>query len=386
VSGSQPPTLFNRALSITVGKKSAPPSMSIDVGSDPNSTTQGGQTLSLQDLHCQFEVTQVMWQMPWHLVLTVWNPRPDYFAAMLEYTDITVVAGYNIQNMKPVPVPPIGSAGYSQPTPAQPQQLYKPGGGIIFQGDIVWYERGRENATDTYLRIWAVMNDRVTNNSMINQTIDTPHNDVDVINACIKAFQAQNQSPHFTITAGPLPDAIINSPISTRSRTLCGLPIDIIRDVAQTYHGYAYFDLFGQLHIVTDAGLLPNGKPVIPINSTTGMIGVPRMNLDASISVIALLNSNIVPGGIIQLNEQDIVRQSLTPQGNIGSGVILNEQDQATQNALTRNVNMAAIPKDGFYSVWSVVHTGDTRGDAWYSEITTRGLDMSTQPVKGISG
>jgi hypothetical protein len=30
-----------------------------------------------------------------------------------------------------------------------------PGGSYVFSGNVIWFERGRENATDTFLRLHA---------------------------------------------------------------------------------------------------------------------------------------------------------------------------------------------------------------------------------------
>jgi hypothetical protein len=76
-------------------------------------------------------------------------------------------------------------------------------------------------------------------------------------------------------------------------------------------------------------------------------------------------------------NEADITRSRLskaaTPQGLGGT-----DGTSASDLGQAQRIQMAAslIDKgDGIYSVWSVRHWGDNRGNPWYSDVTTYGVD-----------
>ena len=161
---------------------------------------------------------------------------------------------------------------------------------MLFSGDVVWFERGREeNQTDTFLRIYANSFDIAINQSMVNTTLPAGSTQKDVAQACVDAMNKDESTLHMalgTLTAG-MEDAK-----SPRSRTLYGMPKDILRDVAQTVGGHCFIDPKGKVNIVKPDDP-PSASPVVVLNSRTGMIGVPHQNIDGSMSARCLLNPSI---------------------------------------------------------------------------------------------
>ena len=104
----------------------------------------------------------------------------------------------------------------------------------------------------------------------------------------------------------------------------------------------------------------------IEVNSNTGMIGEPDQT-EEGITVTTLLNSQIRWGSKIHLNQTDITRfQINNPDLNApysGTGLIQN-------NAIA----VLPLNNDGIYAVVQVTHSGDTRGNDWFS------CDMCHQP------
>jgi hypothetical protein len=418
-----PPSLFGRRWELTLAKPVGGPTANVsapdlppqivpatEVGGPLNpSATQGGTQLPLGAFHFTFEVDQIALQTPWRATVTIYNPPSNYSPKVYkEYSKLTISAGYANANTAAVaaqqnqtpglltqfstPAYTPGSVSSEQAAAAtqQAQQTanqqqiasgvnpgQQPGRGfVLFVGDVVWFERGRENATDTYIKLFAMCFDNLLNTTIVNQTLPAGHNDADVVQACVNAMNSQapfNADPSNRISIGALPDEIQSSRQSIRARTVFGQTPDVLRDCAQSHNGYAYIDFDNSLIFITQQSG-PIARPVIELNSKTGMVGVPHQNMDGSTTLLSLLNANLRPGAIIKVNEKDIVRTMLTNAAQSGQAQTIPAEQQAVQ------WQMEGINSDDTYTVWSAVHTGDTRGDAWYTEITTRAVNITAQP------
>jgi hypothetical protein len=97
--------------------------------------------------------------------------------------------------------------------------------------------------------------------------------------------------------------------------------------------------------------------PVFPdqailITKRSGLIGSPTLTY-VGVEAKALLNPEIKPGAIVKIEAQ-------APNINVG-----NLQFQPVLRELG----------DGYFFVQKAVHTGDTRGNDWYTDITGRALE-----------
>lgn len=151
---------------------------------------------------------------------------------------------------------------------------------------------------------------------------------------------------------------------SPRGKVLFGNTRSILRDHAAS-NNYIWNILDGQLQ-GTKAYQARTGEQAIEVNSNTGMIGEPDQT-EEGITVTTLLNSQIRWGSKIHLNQTDITRfQINNPDLNApysGTGLIQN-------NAIA----VLPLNNDGIYAVVQVTHSGDTRGNDWFS------CDMCHQP------
>jgi hypothetical protein len=368
--------LWLRTWNLTIGQPSAGITTggandrpAIGVGSDTSSTTQGGGTLNLSDFRILFQYEMSATNGgPWHCIMTVYNV-PDELARQIvdQYTTVALTAGYSL----PQPTQdssvtishdaqglPVGERSDTQAVTLP--QGYKPGGSLLFSGPVVWYERGRENATDTFLRIYAQSNDRALNLSLVNTTLPAGHTQKDVAQACVDAMaKVQPRSFLGWLTSG------LEDTKSPRSRTLYGMPRDVLRDVAQSHGAFCHIDDTGKVNILKPGD--PPPTPAIVINGTTGMIGIPKQNMDGGISVTTLLNPSIRPGTIVQINQGDVVQKQLSQSGQ---GLAQQIKDVEMQQIAMQRAT------DGLFQVWTVTHHGDTRGNPWYSDIIT----MATVP------
>lgn len=350
----------------------------IYVGSDSDSKTQGGTEVSFQGFHITFEVSQSQTQMPWTMIATVYNVPLDWVAKLNEYSVVTLLAGYQNPQQSPATITQSQAEGTSAVPRASKQN--SPGGSNLFEGTVIWVERGRESATDTYIRIFAANYDIESNLAVVNKNLPAGYTQQDVVQACIDAMNdanKQNNSPKAPVTLGQVTQKLSTAQ-ATRGRTLYGTPGQILRDLAQTADAYCHIDYGGQLHIIAQDDSLPN--PVIVLNSQSGMVGIPHQNTDGSISAVSLLNTSIKPGALVQINEKDITRKMLSSAATQNAGMTSETQSVAIQQAAfdpSLMAGSAAFSADGYFTVWSVVHRGDTRGNPWYSEIITMPVDQS---------
>jgi hypothetical protein len=95
---------------------------------------------------------------------------------------------------------------------------------------------------------------------------------------------------------------------------------------------------------------------------------VPEAMIDG-IHVRCLLNPNIKIGRRIQINNGDIVSTKVLAQGYPRVGDV----------TLFPNVT-----DDGVYRCYEITHTGDSRGEAWYTDIICLSVDSSAAPDKSV--
>ena len=88
------------------------------------------------------------------------------------------------------------------------------------------------------------------------------------------------------------------------------------------------------------------------LNSRTGLVGMPAQTFNG-IEARCLLNPEIKPSTLIQIDESSIQRQAISPNYSAGA----------------RNFNMPSIDADGIYKIYEVTHHGDTRGTDWYTDM-----------------
>lgn len=311
-----PGKLFGRLWALAVGT--------------PTDAGGGGKAINLSDFHIEFSVETGMMLNPWQLTATVTNV-PDDLAQQItqEFTNVTLSGGYQ-------------HARYGQ----------------LFAGDIVFFEKGKLSATDTFLRIHAACGSQAMLEPLINKRLPPGTTGQDIINAVLSAMGP------YGITAGTITQIdAIQTQKSTRSRTLYGLPPEVMRDLTQAIDGFCFIDSNNKLHVLGPGEKLP-AKP-IEINVLNGMTSIPTQQIGAAIHVQCLLNYQITPGCQIKINN-DEVNKVIKAQGG--------DTSQAINQTYSLQM-MAHIESDGIYTAWSVTHHGDNRGQPWYTEITTKPLD-----------
>lgn len=229
--------------------------------------------------------------------------------------------------------------------------------GVLFDGTIMQFRRGRMNATDTYLDILAACGDQEYNFGIVSASMPAGTPTPVVMQEVGKQMGLPNILSN--VTGGVLP----------RGKVLWGMGRTHLRQIAATA-GASWSIQNGGLQMSTFKHYLP-GEAVV-LNSSTGMIGVP-IQTDQGISVRCLINPKIRIGGLVQLNNKDIN----TMVNQDPSKAILPYDQWAGTAVLLADV----IQGDGFYCAFVVEHHGDTRGEDWYSDIVCLAVDKSAASI-----
>jgi hypothetical protein len=309
------------------------PEVTVTAKRDP---PQPGKKIDLSEFHLTFEVKRAAFQTPASLVAHIYNVGDDLMQRIAsEFTRVTLSAGYQ-------------NGPY----------------GVIFDGVVVWFERGRENATDTVLVIHANEWDQAWNGTVMNDGLPEGATHEDVVKAVLGVMTP------YGISLGVL--SALDPAKSPRARAMVGMARDQLRDIAQANDAMAFIDQDGKLNVLKKDDVL--STPAIVLNTSSGMIGVPRMTLGQGVAVTSLLNPGIKPGASIRINQKELITRIEAPAGGTG-GTKQQIQD------LTTTQQVAA---DGGYKIYSVTHHGDNRGNPWYSDIMT--MPMSPQKMKPSFG
>lgn len=268
-----------------------------------------GKGLDLSDMHIVFTVWSATTQTPKHANIRVYNLSSETANRIKnEFTAVFLQAGYD------------GSYGQ------------------IFSGTMIQKRRGRENGTDTFIDIVAADNDSGYNWAVVNKTLAAGWTQTDYYKALI-----QTMAP-YGVSAGYAPDF---SPAQLpRGKVMYGMARDYMRELSGA-SGSHWTVESGKLHMVPVNGYLP-GETVV-LTSQSGMIGMPTQTIDG-IVVRCLLNPNIRPGRLIQIDNASI-------------------QQAAFSASYTALNFFPSLDADGFYKVYSISQSGDTRGTSFYSEM-----------------
>lgn len=267
-----------------------------------------GVALDVSELHCTFDVQYVVNQTPPFSTVVIFNLNPETEDFILEYgAHVVVEAGYE-------------GSQY----------------GEIFQGDLVEPIRDMSDNVTYRLTLSCLASD-----SMINQGF--------VAFSLAKGQSARNILTNLASKASvPTPLGEISPRLSTsqlpRGKSVFGLTRDYIRQIAQG-NNMTFYSADGKINLLHAADP-PQGE-IITLSPSSGLIGQPVQS-GLGVSFECLLNP------AMRINTLVHIESSLI-------------------QAQTFQIGQYPRPLDGegIYRIISVEHTGDTRGDPWYTKCTT---------------
>lgn len=247
------------------------------------------------------------------------------------------------------------------------QAGYEGNYGVIFQGNIKQAFLGRENATDTFFEILAGDGDEAYNYAIVNSTLIAGSTYQDQIEALVSPMKP------FGVTMGYLPP--LPQTRFPRARVLYGTVRDQLRSLSQTLD-LDWSIQNGKINFVPRKSYLPG--EVVLLTNNTGLIGTPQQT-NEGVNLKCLLNPQIDIAGRIKLD---------TASGDFINPVKLNLENIALAKGNTEEINrQLPLPftPDGIYYVYILEHTGDTRGQSWYTSLVCLYFNSTTNPLNSVS-
>lgn len=293
----------------------------------------GAEGIDCSDLRIRFTVRTQDVNYPWQADITVTNlSNATANRIRNEYKEVYLEAGYEGNSAE------------------------------IFRGEVIQVRGpGRETPTDTYLNIQAAASQRAHSYAVVNKTLAAGHTFRDQVDAVLEAMKP------FGVTAGYIAD--LGNVRMPRGRAMFGMARNQLRAICMTV-GASWFISGTKLNIVKNNESLP-GEAVV-LNSNTGMIGMPVQTIEG-VEARCLLNPRLKVGGLVQINEASIQRARVS--------ITTNNSYIVEQTILDRNIS-----SDGIYKVLQVIHSGDTRGTEFYSDILCSSFGSGPSPAAYARG
>ena len=238
------------------------------------------------------------------------------------------------------------------------QAGYEGNFGVIFDGTIKQVRRGRESQVDTYLDITVADGDSAYNFSVLSLSLAAGQT---APNSAVQEYLKATVG--YGVSKGYIPDLPGNS--LPRGKAVYGMTRDEMRKLAHnTDTSWSIQD--GKVNMVPLTAYMPGDVPIL--TAATGMVGLPEQTQNG-IKIKVLLNPNIKIGQAVKIDNKSIQKMRY--------GLSLNSQQ--SQNYF--NELAAKLNDDGFYYVMVAEHSGDTRGQDYYSNLICLAIDATVIPT-----
>jgi len=265
-----------------------------------------GQGVELSNLRIAFEVVKTVDAIPNSATIRVYNLNNDNVAAIQQdYEDVIIKAGY--------------AGGEAQ----------------IFAGNIQYVSHYRQGP-DYITEITAADGDRDYRNAYISETLAAGTTDVDVVDRCI-GNMTKTRKGTVQISGAP----------QSRGTVLQGPVREILSQVAMS-NACNWSIQDGQLQMVRADSKI--GQAIV-VSAQTGLLEAPERN-DKGIAARCLLNPNFHINGVIKLDNEAIRVKAAKPK--------ILKQERHERPPVRLN-------PDGIYKIIKLTHSGDNRGNEWYS-------------------
>ena len=232
---------------------------------------------------------------------------------------------------------------------------YQENNGVIFRGELYWKSVGRESETDTFMRLVAATGDTALQYSVVNASLKKGSTQKDFFELVSKQLVENG------LEVSKAPQQLMMTRLP-RGKTVFRMSKDALDMIASTNSINWGVGTQG-LVCVSKKPVQDDNQEVVVLNANSGLIGRPRLT-PSGVEIQCLLNPKIDIGTIIQINNKSIQRNSY--QTNYGAFV---------ENLPTTD---AYVDADGLYQVIARQHTGDNRGNEWYTTVMCIGLDATT--------
>lgn len=303
----------------------------------PEQKEPSSQGLELAALRVTFNVHSSTVTSPQELDARIYNLSPQTMKKVIQFGRVKLTAGYK----------------YGQ---------Y----GVIFDGKVVQYRRGKENPTDTYLEIKGFDGDELSKSISVHR-FEAGQKEAVAIKQFIKDTG---------IKEGHVSDKV-GTQLLVRPWVVAGMTQKYLRDMMLKYNANCFPSL-GKLHVVPQREYLPGEKVIL--SPRTGLVGIPEATPEG-IQIRCLLNPRIKIGGIVKLDNSLISGVAFIPGGGpVDENTFYSGQFSDATMGQKVSVPVPTSPI-GEYKVYMIEYTGDTRGQPWYCDLICVGLNANGEPM-----
>jgi hypothetical protein len=329
-TGQANPDQFIRKINLTVYGNTSLRGLTgnIEPGLVASPTGEGAQDgLELSALRCTFQLTKQTLATPNLLYAKVYNLSKQTRERVKQYGRVQLSAGYQKGNF-----------------------------GMLFDGTVVLYVQGKEDAVNTYLEIFAGDGDMALSSAVVSLTFpadSTPE-------AKGKAVLQQANIPVGTMNMG---GATTGSP---RSSSFIGPVSKIMRNLTNATKS-DFFIENGTAHVIPWKGYR-EGEMVV-LSPTSGMVGMPKVTPDG-IEATCLLNPKLRLAGLVQINSDLISNVAFQPGGqNPYANANTYAPPAYTPGGSSLPAFSTVNTPTGIYKIVFLSFFGDNRGNAWYANL-----------------
>ena len=214
---------------------------------------------------------------------------------------------------------------------------------VLFDGEIIQARNLRVDVTDKVLAILATDGSTPRNYAVVNKTLSAGHTHYDRLMACYEPMKALG------LGLGYIDKDALTQTKFPRGAALWGNSKSHLREICSATRTQWSIQR-GKLQVLSNDKALPGS--VIVLNSKTGLVGLPMQTIQG-IEGVCLLNGNMVPGCVVQIDQRSIQLAEFDP--SIAG---------APNNKLLEQTGVSA---DGKYKVLYVGHVGDSRGEPFFT-------------------
>ena len=256
----------------------------------------GETALDVSALRCTFSVEKNMDEEPNYSIIKIYNLATETLNAIVSKGDGVII-----------------EAGYENGA-----------FGLIFNAEIIQWIKGKDDSTDTYLKLVCQDSDHLLTSAFVAKTLAAGATHQDVVDLCAAGYGVGTMD-------------IENSPLP-RAKTLFGLTRYYLHRVAVSNDAHFYVD-DGEINIVSASYAAGEGPDLRP---DTGLIGTPEQT-EYGISGQCLLDPRLKLNQMIHVSSEYVVEEEAS-----------------------KGTEITALPTDGNYRITKLTYEGDTRGDTWY--------------------
>ena len=268
--------------------------------------TSGLNALDVSSLRCVFEITKSMADRMRNVAwLKIYNLNPIHEASLIQNGSRLII-----------------QAGYNGHF------------GTIFVGNVIQKIRAKEKGTDFVLKLVCMDTYVFSYYSTVGFTAVANQSMRD----CTRQLVSKSTYP---AKEGTIANTNLTYP---RGKVMFGMSRDYLAQIAKTNNNLLYQEN-GGINLVSVENT--SRTYATELNAKTGLVGYPSQN-EYGVTCTMLLNPGITLNSLVHINSRLVIGRQFSPGSDIP---------------------VRALDVDGLYKIITLTHSGDTRGEEWYTEI-----------------